>query len=209
MTDEARLGDFPDLFIKKVTRALDDLLNDDFKQNIRDAESHLLTAYRGGHRIFVFGNGGSRAMASHWVSDFNKTIFNGTGLPDSGQRFRAIRIPTTEEELTAWANDVGYDMVFAGPLANYLEGGDIVIAISSSGNSPNIIKAVELANKRGNLVIGVSGFDGGRLNQLADIKILVKTEKGEYEIVESVHSVIFHLLTWHFRNFLDKKNRSI
>jgi D-sedoheptulose 7-phosphate isomerase len=112
-------------------------------------------------------------------------------------------VPTTEEELTAWANDVGYDMVFAGPLKNYLQDSDVVIAISDSGNSPNVIKAVELAKSYQVPVIGLSGFDGGKLNQLADVKILVPTEKGEYELAESVHNVILHLMTKYFKNYFD------
>ena len=91
-------------------------------------------------------------------------------------------------------------MVFAGPLQNYLQEADAVIAISSSGNSPNIIKAVALAKKRHVPVIGMSGMDGGRLNKLADAKLLVPTKKGEYEIVESVHGVLLHMLVKYFRN---------
>src|SRR5690606_31295104 len=123
-------------------------------------------------RIYIFGNGGSLAIATHWVSDFNKTVFS-HNLEGHTRRFQAIRLPSTESELSAWANDVGFDMVFAGPLQNYLQETDCVIAISSSGKSPNIIKAVELAKSRHIPVIGLSGFDGGPLNQLADAKILV------------------------------------
>ena len=115
------------------------------------------------------------------------------------KRFQAIRLPSTESELTAWANDVGYDMVFAGPLKNYLSDRDIVIAISSSGNSPSIIKAIELAKSRHVPVIGMSGFDGGVLNTLADAKVLVPTPKGEYEVVEGVHAVILHMIVKYFK----------
>ncbi|TSD04780.1 MAG: phosphoheptose isomerase [Parcubacteria group bacterium Greene0714_36] len=142
------------------------------------------------------------ALASHWVSDFNKTVFS-HHLEKGVRRFCAIRLPSTEEELTAWANDVGYEMVFAGPLENYLQETDAVIAISSSGASPNIIKAVEFARSRHVPVIGLSGFDGGRLNELADAKILIPTEKGAYEVVESVHGTILHLMTRYFKDYFD------
>src|SRR5439155_17172307 len=138
-------------------------------------------------------NCGSLALTTHWVADFNKTVFSHY-LEKDHRRFQAIRVPTTEEELTAWANDVGFDMVFAGPLKNYLQDSDVVIAISSSGNSANVIKAVELAKEHTIPVIGLSGFDGGKLNQLADAKIFVSTKKGNYSIVEGVHDVILHLM---------------
>jgi D-sedoheptulose 7-phosphate isomerase len=153
-------------------------------------------------RIYVIGNGGSLALATHWVADFNKTVFS-HNLEEHTRRFQAIRLPTTEEELTAWANDVGYEMVFAGPLKNYLQDADVLIAISSSGNSASIIRAVELANSQKVPVIGISGFDGGKLNALSDAKILVETPKGEYEIVEGVHAVILHLFTKYFRDYFD------
>ncbi len=185
-------------FSSKVVKALENLPSDEIAKAINIFQA----AYERDGRIYIFGNGGSLAIATHWVSDFNKTVFS-HHLDKIGRRFQAIRLPSTESELTAWANDVGYDMVFAGPLKNYLQDSDVVIAISSSGNSPNIIKAVEVAKARKVPVIGVSGFDGGRLNQLADVKILVRTEKGEYEVVEGVHGVIFHLMTKYFKDYFD------
>ncbi len=164
---------------------------------------HILQAtYERGGRIYAFGNGGSLALATHWVADFNKTVFS-HHLDKRVRRFQAIRLPSTEEELTAWANDVGYDMVFVGPLRNYLQDADTVIAISSSGNSLNVVKAVEFAKEQKVSVIGLSGFDGGRLNEIADAKILVPTEKGAYEVVEGVHAVILHLMTKYFRDYFD------
>lgn len=172
------------------------------KQEIAKALNILEAVYERDGRIYVFGNGGSLSLATHWVSDFNKTVFS-HHLDKHSRRFQAIRLPSTEEELTAWANDVGFDMVFAGPLQNYLQDSDVVIAISSSGNSANVLRAVELAKKRKIPVIGVSGFNGGRLNKLADAKILVATRKGEYEIVEGIHCVILHLMTKYFKDYFD------
>ncbi len=158
-------------------------------------------------RIYIFGNGGSLALATHWVSDFNKTVFS-HNLEKQTRRFQAIRLPSTEEELSAWANDVGYDMVFSGPLSNYIQENDCVIAISSSGNSTNIVKAIELAQKHNVAVIGLSGFDGGALNQMADVKICVKTEKGKYSIVEGIHAMILHLITQYFQDYFDHATRT-
>lgn len=185
-------------FNKRVVEAIERLPSEEIAKAL-----HILQAvYERDGRIYAFGNGGSLALATHWVSDFNKTVFS-HHLDSSLKRFQAIRIPTTESEITAWANDVGYDMVFAGPLQNYLQEGDVVIAISSSGNSLNVIKAVELARRRHVAVIGISGFDGGQLAKLADANIFVPTEKGEYEIVEGVHAVILHLMTKYFKEYFN------
>jgi D-sedoheptulose 7-phosphate isomerase len=153
-------------------------------------------------RIYIFGNGGSLALATHWVADFNKTAF-GSNIDLHAKRFQAIRLPSTEEEYSAWANDVGHDRVFVGPLQNYLQDSDLVIAISSSGNSPNVIKAVEYAKSKHVPTVGLSGFDGGKLNELVDVKILVPTEKGRYDLVEGAHGVILHLITWYFRDYFE------
>jgi len=185
-------------FSEKVISRLQNLPTEE----IAKALDILQATYERDGRIYIFGNGGSLALATHWVSDFNKTVFS-HHLGRFIKRFQAIRLPTTESEITAWANDVGFDMIFAGPLQNYLQDSDTVIAISSSGNSLNVIKAIELAKSYKVPVIGLSGFDGGRLNQLADAKILVPTPKGEYEIVESVHGTILHLITKYFKDYFD------
>lgn len=192
------MKDYISNYIDENIVALKDLPS----EAIAKAVNILQSVYERDGRIYIFGNGGSLALATHWVSDFNKTVFS-HNLDLHTKRFQAIRLPTTEEELSAWANDVGYDMVFAGPLQNYLQESDCIIAISSSGNSANIIKAVELAKSRQVSVIGLSGFDGGKLNELADAKILVKTEKGKYGVVEGTHCVILHLITTYFQEYFD------
>lgn len=169
---------------------------------IAKALNILQAVYERDGRIYICGNGGSLAIASHWVGDFNKTVFS-HNLENSIRRFQAIRLPSTDVELSAWANDIGYDMVFAGPLRNYIKENDCLICISSSGNSTNIVKVVEFAKERQIPVIGLSGFDGGKLNELADAKILVPTPKGQYEFVESVHGTILHLITKYFQDYFD------
>jgi len=185
-------------YVEESERALKEVS----AREIAKAINIIQSVYERDGRIYIFGNGGSLALATHWVSDFNKTVFS-HNLDLHAKRFQAIRVPTTEEELSAWANDVGYDMVFAGPLQNYLQESDCVIAISSSGNSPNIIKAVELAKRRHVSIVGLSGFDGGKLHELADASILVKTEKGKYGIVEGSHAVVLHLITTYFQDYFD------
>ena len=192
------MEDYIKKYLKKSNKLLDNLPH----KEIAKAMNILQATYERDGKIYVFGNGGSLSMATHWVADFNKTVFS-HHLDKNVRRFQAIRLPTTEEELTAWANDVSFDMVFAGPLPNYVRDGATIIATSSSGNSTNIIKAVELAKEYKIPIIGISGFDGGLLNQLADAKICVETEKGEYELVEGIHAVILHLITKYFKNYFD------
>src|SRR3989344_2818870 len=103
-------------FAAQAIQALENLP----KKEIAKALHILQAVYERDGRIYAFGNGGSLALASHWVSDFNKTVFS-SHLERDIRRFQAVRIPTTEVELTAWANDVGYEMVFAGPLRNHLK----------------------------------------------------------------------------------------
>lgn len=189
-------------YIKKYLKKSNLLLQKLPHKEIAKAINILQATYERDGKIYICGNGGSLSMATHWVADFNKTVFS-CHLDKNVRRFQAIRLPTTEEEITAWANDVGFEMVFAGPLRNYIRDGDTLIAISCSGNSTNVIKAVELAKEYKIPVIGISGFDGGALNQLADAKILVTTDRGEYELVEGVHSVILHLITRYFKNYFD------
>lgn len=192
------MEEYIEQFSNKVAKALRELP----KEEIAKALDIIQATYERDGRIYIFGNGGSLALATHWVSDFNKTVFS-HHIDFHTRRFQAIRLPTTESELTAWANDAGYDMVFAGPLQNYIQDTDAAIAISSSGKSPNIIKAVELARKYKIPVIGLSGFDGGELNELSDAKILVRSNLGEYELVESVHGIVLHMITKYFKNYFD------
>jgi D-sedoheptulose 7-phosphate isomerase len=189
-------------FIQQFSEKAITLLRDLPKVEIAKAMNILQAAFERDGRIYVIGNGGSLALATHWVADFNKTVFS-HNLEEHERRFQAIRLPTTEEELTAWANDVGYDMVFAGPLRNYIQDSDVLIAISSSGNSENVIRAVQLARAHKIPVIGISGFDGGRLNPISDAKILVGTPKGEFELVEGIHAIVLHIFTKYFKEYFD------
>ena len=174
------------------------------QEEIDKALRILEAVYERDGRIYAIGNGGSLAIARHFVGDLNKTVFS-QHLDKKIKRFQAIALPTTDSELTAYANDIGYEMVFAEPLKNYIQETDVLIAISSSGNSPNIIKAVELAKKFGIPIIALTGFDGGKLLPLADAKILVPTEKGKYDIVESIHETICHLITKYFQSLINHK----
>lgn len=187
-------------FFDEINSGLRAVSSDEIGKALRILEA----AYERDGRIYIIGNGGSLAIARHFAGDLNKTVF-GHYIDKDIKRFQAVSLPSTDAELTAWANDMGYETVFAGPLKNYVQETDVLIAISSSGNSKNIINAVKLAKEAGIPIIGLSGFDGGELNQLADAKIMVPTSKGRYDIVESIHETICHFITKYFQEVINYK----
>ncbi|MFQ5802348.1 MAG: SIS domain-containing protein [Candidatus Methylomirabilales bacterium] len=148
----------------------------------------LYQAYLEDRPIFLIGNGGSAANASHFGQDLNKQT-----LPDPSvaKRFRAVALTDNVSFLTALANDLGYESVFEQQLMTLGRQGDVLVAISVSGNSPNVLRAVGYANSRGMRTIGVTGCEGGRLLQIAQINVNVPSN--DIGLVEAVHSVIFHL----------------
>jgi len=138
--------------------------------------------------VFLFGNGGSAATATHFACDLSKgAIANGK------LRIRAISLCDNIALLCAWANDTAYEHVFAEQLENLIEPGDIVIGISGSGNSPNVLNAMTLAKAKGAITIGVSGFTGGKLKDIADVPVVVPNHCMEQ--VEDVHLVLEHVIT--------------
>jgi D-sedoheptulose 7-phosphate isomerase len=140
--------------------------------------------------IFVAGNGGSAATASHWVNDLGKATKANGRSP-----MRVMSLSDNVSWLTALANDEGYERVFSGQLENFARRGDALVVISASGNSPNLVKAVDLARGRGVSTLGLLGFDGGLLKDQVDDYLWVPTEKGAYGLVESAHSLLCHVLT--------------
>ena len=143
----------------------------------------LLAARRDGRRVYIIGNGGSAATASHLACDLTKTTY-----VSDRQALRAFALVDSAPLTTAWANDAAYERVFAEQLTALLDSGDVVIAITASGNSPNIIAGLSVAAASGARTIGVVGFDGGAASSLADIVIHV--ESFDYGVVEAVHLAI-------------------
>ena len=142
-------------------------------------------------RIFLIGNGGSASTASHFVCDLNKTA-KIKGL----NRSQAFALNDNSPLVFAISNDISYDSVFEEQLKNFLEKDDLVIAISGSGNSENIIKAVNYANENGAITIGLTGFDGGRLKKICNECLVVPSDKMYH--IEDVHLTINHLITFLF-----------
>jgi D-sedoheptulose 7-phosphate isomerase len=140
--------------------------------------------------VFVAGNGGSAATASHWVNDLGKATKRHGNAP-----MRVVCLSDNTSWLTALANDEGYERVFSGQLENLADDGDVLVVISASGNSKNLVAAVELARARGVATVGLLGFDGGVLKGLVDDSLWLPTEKGAYELVEDAHAVLCHIMT--------------
>jgi D-sedoheptulose 7-phosphate isomerase len=154
------------------------------------AVEHLRRARDAGATIYLAGNGGSAATATHVANDLGKATRR------SGRRpIRVICLSDNVSWLTALANDEGYERVFAGQLENFASPGDVLIVISASGNSPNLVHAVELARARSVTTIGVLGFAGGRLKEMVDEALWLRSEHGLYGPVESAHVVLLDILT--------------
>ena len=143
-----------------------------------------------GSFIYIAGNGGSSSTASHWVNDLGKATKR------SGRRpLKAMCLSDNVSWFSALSNDEGYERSFAGQLENFASPGDVLACISASGNSPNLVRAVEVARLAKVTTVGLLGFDGGALKRLVDEALCVETEKGMYELVEDVHAAICHAVT--------------
>ena len=145
-------------------------------------------------RIFVMGNGGSAAISDHLAADFEKNAY------PNGPRPRITSLSTQAAKILAYGNDIAFDGVFAEQLKGQGDAGDLAILISSSGNSPNIINALEMAKSLGMTVIGLSGFSGGKLKAMSDISI--HFECPMYEMTEDLHSMVCHLFVVGIRKAL-------
>lgn len=151
------------------------------------AADTLLECHRRGGTIFTLGNGGSAATASHFACDLAKGV-RVEGVP----AFRVFPLTDNVPLLTAWGNDTSFEQIFAQQLTALVRPGDVVVAISASGNSPNVLAAVRVARAAGALTIALSGRDGGRLGPLADLTVHVPAET--IEQIEDAHSIITHSL---------------
>ena len=141
-----------------------------------------------GSRIFFLGNGGSASTASHFAND----LAIGTRL--SVKPFKAVSLTDNNSILTALGNDEGYHNIFVKQLDVYLEPEDVVVVISASGNSSNLLEAVEFANARDNTTVALVGFDGGRLKEMAHANIHIETPHGDYGPCEDLHLILDHLM---------------
>lgn len=187
------MSEFSRDYIERLKRTLDRFPHEQFEAMVEI----FLAALRNKRTIFVMGNGGSGATASHWVCDINKECSYGCE-----QRFRMVCLNDNMPTILAYGNDVGYENIFVEQLKNFLEEGDVVIAISGSGNSKNVVKAIEYARSKGAITVGLVGYSGGKLLDLVQIPLHVQVE--DMQIVEDVHMMVVHMT---LQRLLQVRNR--
>jgi D-sedoheptulose 7-phosphate isomerase len=178
--------EFARRYVERLTALLNRL---DCEAVVRVIELFLKARSRGS-TIFLLGNGGSAATACHFANDLGFCA-----SPEGNTPFRAISLASNTAFLTCLANDIGYENVFSWQLRNLMRPGDVVVGISASGNSPNVVNALDYAAKNGGVPVAFVGFDGGRIKQIAKYAVHVETAKGEYGPVEDVHMVLDHLIS--------------
>ncbi|GAB4468501.1 MAG: SIS domain-containing protein [Armatimonadaceae bacterium] len=147
----------------------------------------LHECYRKDRRLVMCGNGGSGSTSSHMVCDFQKNIYL-----DGGKPFEAIALTDSPALIMAWGNDTNFENIFAGQARTWLREGDALIAISGSGNSANVLRAVEVANEVGAISIGFCGYGGGKLSEIAQVPIVIR--KRNMQQVEDVHMILGHVV---------------
>ena len=147
----------------------------------------LVQTKNNGNTIFIMGNGGSSATASHFVCDFNKGVSHG-----KDKKFKFICLNDNIPSLMAYANDLSFKEIFVQQLKNYFQKGDIVIGISGSGNSMNVVKAIEYANDNGGISVGLTGYNGGKIIKLAKYNVNIPID--DMQIAEDLHMVLDHCM---------------
>jgi len=167
---------------------------------LKQAADILFHAYQNDRTVLLFGNGGSAALASHLATDLAKgTHFPGPAFMRNVRRLKAISLTDNVPLMTAWSNDLDYENVFAGQMENFLRARDVAFGISASGNSPNVLRALELARRSGATTVGFTGCGGGKMKDLLDCAVVVPSH--HMQQVEDAHLILAHLL------FLDLKAR--
>ncbi len=185
-----RVGDACD-YLKNYKQACLEVLDKIPETEIARLIQVLATARDQGKQVFLCGNGGSAATASHLATDLGKGASLGRD-----KRFRVLALTDNVPWITAMANDTDYSMIFVEPLKNYAGSGDVLVCFSGSGNSPNIVRAVEWANANGLVTIGLTGRPGGRLGELAQYPVFI--ESSHMGLIEDGHFVIQHMLGYYF-----------
>jgi D-sedoheptulose 7-phosphate isomerase len=166
-------------------------------ENLEALGEVLFRAYRNNKQVFTVGNGGSSSTASHIAADLAKNT-----IGPNMRRFRITSLNENAAIVTALANDLGYENVFVEQLVNLIGAGDVLVGVSASGNSENVLKAMRYAQAQSAEVVGLLGFSGGEAAELADVAVVVPSD--DYGVVEDVHLIINHILVDHFKARLDE-----
>lgn len=169
-------------YFEELQRVVADLPHD----TIGQIAEELLKATQSGRMVYLFGNGGSASLASHFACDLGK----GTSYCNGGKRFRVLALTDNIPTMTAWANDSSYEDIFAEQLRNFVQPLDVAFAISGSGNSKNVLNALQVAREAGAITIGVTGFAGGKMRSLCDICAVVPSDN--MQIIEDLHLSMAH-----------------
>lgn len=175
--------------IRDYMKLFDTLLRSIEPADIERAADILRGARDSGAMIYVAGNGGSASTATHLANDLGKATKT-SGMPP----MKVVSLSDNVSWLTALGNDEGYDRVFAGQMENFAKPGDVLIVISTSGNSGNLVKAAEMAKERGMTSIGILGFAGGKLKDMVDCPVWLPSPKGAYGQVETAHCLVVDLI---------------
>ncbi len=181
-------SDYAKSYVDRLKGTLDRMSFDALDQ----AVGAIQEAHAQRRQVFIVGNGGSAATASHMMNDLSKGLLGHKG-DAAWPRLRVISLTDNVSLLTAWANDTDYRRVFSEPLKNLAQSGDLLIAISASGNSPNILEAAGVARSLGVRVVALTGFGGGCLAKVSDIALIVPSD--DYGSVEDVHMILDHIIT--------------
>jgi D-sedoheptulose 7-phosphate isomerase len=186
----------PAVFLKNYLLELTGIINMIDAKEFESLVGELASAYEKQSNIFICGNGGSAATASHFACDINKGVSFG-----KEKRFRVICLNDSIPTIMAYSNDVSYDSIFVEQLKNFMNAGDLLIGISGSGNSGNVLNAVRYANESGGKTFGICGYGGGRLKDTAQKSLVVKSN--DMQKVEDAHLIILHCVMQWF-NALNK-----
>ncbi len=180
-------------FIREYQRGIDAALDALDAEAFRGILEILRDAYRDNRQIFVMGNGGSAGTVNHFACDFAKNAVREEGT----RRFRVLSVSESVERITAIGNDIDFAEIFRQQLMNCMQEGDVLLAVTASGNSPDILRACEYAREKSAKIIALSGFTGGGVQELADVGLVAPLHT--YEQVEDIHSIILHMVVCYFR----------
>jgi D-sedoheptulose 7-phosphate isomerase len=183
-------------FINGYLRETQHVLSEMPDEVISHVIALLFEAWKQGNQVFIFGNGGSASTASHMANDLSKATIV-AGKP----RMKVIALTDNISLITAWANDTSYECIFKEQLENLLRAGDLVIGISASGNSPNVLRAMEFASEQGAITVGWTGRTGGSLKDV--VHVCVHSPTDDIGMIESTHLVLDHLVTRELRTCIE------
>jgi len=181
-------GDREKTFLTEYTSGLKACIDEVAAQSVEEIVDLLMEARSAGKQVFILGNGGSAATASHMACDLAKTA-----SVDGETRLRVISLTDNVPLMTAISNDISYEQIFVEQMRNLLNPGDVVIAITSSGDSPNVIEALKFAKEKKATAVGLLGFGGGKARELVDRQITISSTN--YGHIEDVHMMLNHVIT--------------